>query len=187
MAPGDITRLIARWQTGDRDAESELFDTLYRTLHTIAVQCMRTERTGNSLGATGLVHEAYLRFRRAQDLEITGHAHFLSFAARVMRRILVDRARSRNAAKRMAQAVSAGVAELVVHTDFEAEEILNVDRALDELSAIAPRQCRLVELRYFAGYSLEEAAAILGIHPRTARRDWQIARTRLKGALDGAH
>src|SRR5689334_6856929 len=97
---GDITQLIVRWQQGDRAAEKELFETLYSTLHRMAVQCVRSERPGNSMSPTALVHEAYMRFRKTEQIEFTGRTHFLALAARVMRRILVDRARARHAHKR---------------------------------------------------------------------------------------
>lgn len=154
-------------------------------MHSIALQLLRRERPGISLGPTALLHEAYLRFQKAERLDIADQAHFLALAARVMRRILVDRARSKRAEKREGQHVGIEWSESLIQSEQQAEEILGVDRALEQLSATAPRQCKLVELRYFAGFSLEESASILGISTRTARRDWQVARTRLLGVLHG--
>jgi RNA polymerase sigma factor (TIGR02999 family) len=154
-------------------------------LHAIAMQLLRSERPGISVGPTALLHEAYLRFQNAERLEIADRAHFLALAARVMRRILVDRARAKRAEKREGQHVEIEWTDRIVQSEAQAEEILAINRALEQLSATSPRQCKLVELRYFAGFSLEESASILGISARTARRDWQVARTRLAGALHG--
>jgi RNA polymerase sigma factor (TIGR02999 family) len=186
MPSSDITQLIAAWRKGNRDAEAKLFDALYATLHETAVMCLRHERPGHSLGATALVHEAYLRFRSSHRIDISDREHFLALASRVMRRILVDRARLRIANKRAGEAAPEYLAEQLVRDDREAEEIIGVDRALDALAVQAPQQCRLVELRYFAGYSVDEAAAIVGVSSRTARRMWQVARVRLAEAIDGA-
>jgi RNA polymerase sigma factor (TIGR02999 family) len=181
----EITLLIGAWQRGDPNAENALFEALYRRLHGIALQCLRNEAPGQTLGATALVHEAYLRFHNAESLTITNRAHFLALAARVMRRILVDRARARRSAKRDARMVQEDEAEMFLITVREADQILAVDRALEGLSLQSPRQARLVELRYFAGFSEDESATALGISSRQARRDWQVARTRLRIAIDG--
>lgn len=180
----EITRLIVEWQKGDSSAEAALFEALYRVLHRSALQILRTERSDHTLGATALVHEAYVRLRTAQKLDLTTRTHFLALAARVMRRILTDRARARMADKRAEGALRVELNEALVSTDENAEEILSVDQALETLSRHSPRQCQLVELRYFAGYTMEESAAILGVSDRTARREWQVARTRLRGIID---
>jgi RNA polymerase sigma factor (TIGR02999 family) len=185
METPDITRLIVEWRSGNKDAENRLFEALYSRLHTLALVCLRSEPAGISMGATGLVHEADLRFQKSERLEIANRAHFLALAARVMRRILVDRARARRAEKREGLNVPVEWADNVVQTDQQADEIIGVDRAMDELAERAPRQCMLVELRYFAGFTIEESATVLGISARTARREWQVARARLMGAIDG--
>ncbi len=185
MAPGDVTCLIQEWQEGKPGSETALFNALYKSLKGVAIQCLRTERPGNSLGATALVHEAYLRFRKSERLEINNRQHFLALSARVMRRILVDRARARSAGIRDGVKVPELEADLEIHSAHEACQIIAVDDALAQLTSISPRQGLLVELRFFAGYSTEEAAVILGCSSRTAKREWQVARTRLKGALDG--
>jgi RNA polymerase sigma factor (TIGR02999 family) len=185
MEPGDdITHLLRRWQNGDLSAEEPLFAALYDTLHRLAIHCLQGEGAGHSLGATGLVHEAYIRFRRTEALNITDRKHFLSLAARVMRHILVDKARARRARPQFAQAIGDEPLALV-RTDGEADQILAVDRALTQLSLQFPRQSQLVELRYFGGYSVEECAVMLGISEKTVQRDWQVARVRLKTAIDG--
>lgn len=185
MADAEITRLIARWQAGDKPAENALFDAMYERLHAMAIHCLRTERAGQSMGATALVHEAYLRFNRANRLDIADRSHFLALAARVMRRILVDRARARHAQKRGEDPVMSEPSEALVTSDADAIQILSVDRALEELSKQSARLAQLVELRYFAGYSMEESAVVLGVSARQTRRDWQVARTRLRLAIDG--
>jgi RNA polymerase sigma factor (TIGR02999 family) len=181
----DITELIREWQAGDHTAENRLFEALYRRLHDIAVRCLRTERPNQTVSATALVHEAYLRFGRSEKLEIANRQHFLSLAARVMRRILVDRARAQKSEKRGGGVALLDVDEALVRTTEDADQILAVDRALDELSRHSARQAHLIELRYFAGYSLEESATVMGVSARTVRREWQIARTRLRIAIDG--
>jgi RNA polymerase sigma factor (TIGR02999 family) len=184
MEPDEITRLILGWQSGDQLAESALFDKLYDRLHAIASNLVRHEPASRTLGPTALVHEAYVRFCGSHQLNISNRGHFLALAARVMRRILVDRARARKAAKR-----DGG---LELNRDLEwfpseadMEEVIAVDQALDQLQRLAPRQCRLVELRYFGGYTIEECASVLHISPRQIKREWDIARVRLREAMDG--
>jgi RNA polymerase sigma factor (TIGR02999 family) len=181
----DISRLISDWQRGNREAENALFEALYLRLHGIAMQCLRSEAPGHSMGPTMLVHEAYLRFQRAERLEVADRGHFLALAARVMRRIVVDRARARRTEKRGGDQVHDDLEHARASSDSEAEEVLAVDRALESLFRQSERQAQLVELRFFAGFSEEEAATALGISKRTVRREWQIARTRLRMAING--
>lgn len=182
--PGEITQLIGQWQEGNREAEGALFSALYDSLHKLAMRVVRSERQGQSLGPTALVHEAYLRLTRAEKIDLSGRSHFLALSARVMRRILVDRARARRAVKRDGVMVSAEWIDLV-RTDEDADVILSVDLAMETLASDSPEQCQIVELRYFAGYSEEQCATILGTSTRTVRRRWQVARVRLKGLIDG--
>jgi RNA polymerase sigma factor (TIGR02999 family) len=181
----EITRLISDWQRGNRDAENALFEALYLRLHGIAAQCLRNESPGHSMGPTMLVHEAYLRFERSERLEVADRGHFLALAARVMRRIVVDRARARRTEKRGGDQMRDDLDQAFPSTDSEAEEILAVDRALESLTRQSIRQAQLVELRFFAGFNEDEAADALGISKRTVRREWQVARTRLRMAIDG--
>jgi RNA polymerase sigma factor (TIGR02999 family) len=181
----EITRLISDWQRGNRDAENALFEALYLRLHGIAVQCLRSETPGHSMGPTMLVHEAYLRFERSERLEVTDRGHFLALAARVMRRIVVDRARARRTEKRGGDQMHDDLEQAFASTDSEVDEILAVDRALESLFRQSQRQAQLVELRFFAGFNEDEAADALGISTRTARREWQVARTRLRMAING--
>ena len=181
---GEITLLIDQWQAGDRAAEDALFAALYRALHSIALRLVRSEKQADSIGATVLVHEAYLRFNRSSQISIANRAHFLALSARVMRRILVDRARARAASKRDGIELGLAFADLV-RSDDEAELILTVDLALTALAEDAPDLRQLVELRFFGGYSEQECAEVIGSSTRTIRRRWQVARVRMKGLIDG--
>jgi RNA polymerase sigma factor (TIGR02999 family) len=180
-----ITRLISDWQRGNRDAENALFEALYLRLHGIAAQCLRSESPGHSMGPTMLVHEAYLRFQKAERLEVADRGHFLALSARVMRRIVVDRARARRTEKRGGDQMRDDLDQAFAANDSETEEILAVDRALESLFRQSERQAQLVELRFFAGFNEDEAADALGISKRTVRREWQVARTRLRMAING--
>ncbi|MGI8743764.1 MAG: ECF-type sigma factor [Bryobacteraceae bacterium] len=182
----EITRLIQEWQKGSRPAERALFEALYEALHNIALQCLRREKADRTIGATALIHEAYIRFSVAHHLNIVNRQHFLALSARVMRRILVDKARTRKSDKRGGEAVRIELSDILMRTEEDADELIAVDRALKALALQSPRQGQLVELRYFGGYTLEECSEVLGISARTARREWQVARTRLRGAIDGA-
>ncbi len=177
--------LIAAWRRGDKGAENALFEALYTRLHARALQCLRGEPRGQSLSPTALVHEAYLRFRRSERLEIAGRDHFLRLVAKVRRQIVVDRARASHSEKRGGGLVRVEETGQLVRTGADADEILAVDRALGKLKLQSPRQAQVVELRYFAGYSLEETAVLLGAAERTVKRDWDAARTRLKIAIEG--
>jgi RNA polymerase sigma factor (TIGR02999 family) len=183
--PEDITRMIADWQRGDKNAESALFAALYSRLHSLALQCLRNERPGQTLGATALVHEAYLRLQRSEPVEIVNRAHFLNLAAHVMHNVIVDQARARRSGKRGGDQYRVPADDLLVQTDEDADQILDVDRALQELAKHSKRQADLVVLRYFAGFNREEASAVLGVSERQLARDWDIARTRLRDWMDG--
>jgi RNA polymerase sigma factor (TIGR02999 family) len=182
----DITQLIRAWQLGDRGAEHVLFEALYGRLHQIAEHCLRSEAGADSLGPTALVHEAYLRFANGANLAIVDRNHFLALAARVMRRIIVDRARARKSQKRGGDQPKSNLDDNIGGLGQDPDEIIQIDIALDQLQKRSERQARLVELRYFGGFSIEETAAVLGVSTRTARREWQVARLRLKLAIDGA-
>jgi RNA polymerase sigma-70 factor (ECF subfamily) len=181
----EITLLISRWQRGDREAEHSLFESLYQTLRAIAANCLIADKQAQSLSPTVLVHEAYLRLMKSRDLQIGDRTHFLALVSRVMRRIIVDRARAAQSQKRGTDPTRVELLEGMAMTDRNIDEILAVNAALDELSIRRPREAALVELRYFAGFSLEEAASALKISPRTARRDWEIARLYIKDAING--
>jgi RNA polymerase sigma factor (TIGR02999 family) len=176
-----VTLLLRRFSDGEQAAGSELMRVIEAELHKIASHHMRKERKGHTLQTTALVNEAYLRLVGQQGYEWRDRTHFFAAAAHVMRQVLIDYARSHKAKKRDGQKIDLDVADVSfgpVHPD-----ILDIDRALKKLSEIAPREAQLVELRFFGGLSLEEAAAALNISPRTADKDWTLARSWLQRRL----
>lgn len=181
----DTTLLLARINEGDAEAREHLIVHLYTELRRLASQCLAGERAEHSLQATGLVHEAYMRIVGTERLTMQDRAHFFAIAAQTMRRVLVDHARSRRSAKRGKGAVLAPLEEVYVIQDARSETLLALDTALQRLELLDARQCRIVELRYFGGLSMEEVALALGISSRTAKRDWKMARAWLLGELGG--
>ena len=184
----DIPQLIRAWKSGDKAAEQELFDATYRVLHRIALHCLQAERDAGSMGPTALLHEAYLRFAKTTNLSIANNGHFLALVSRVMRRIIVDRARARQSEKAggkyMFEPVDSSLNVAVSERDID--EIIGVDLALRALAERCPRQAQVVELRYFGGFTEEETAAIMGVSIDTVKFDWKVARLRLKLAINGA-
>ena len=170
----DVTRLLGALQRGDRQAEDELLPLVYAELRQLARAKMAREQPGHTLQATALVHEAWLRLGQ-QPFE--NRAHFFSAAAEAMRRILIDRARRKLAAKHGAGAEHVDVHDLeIAAPTAKDDELLAVHEALDALAAHDPRKAELVKLRYFAGLTIDEAADVLGISTPTAKRDWTYAR-----------
>ena len=175
-SPGEVTELLRAWRSGDTQAGDLLVRVLYRELHDMARQRLRGERPGMTLQTTALVHETYLRLVDQRRVEWRDRGHFLALAATMMRRVLVDRARARQAGKRgagepvitLTDAASAGV--------NSADQMLDVDRAIARLAGAFPRPARVVEMRFFGGLELEEIGAVLGITERTVKRDWAFAR-----------
>ncbi|HZU27401.1 MAG TPA: sigma-70 family RNA polymerase sigma factor [Bryobacteraceae bacterium] len=181
---GEITRLLSAVGQGDNTAAERLTSFVYHELRGLAASHMRSERSGHTLQPTALVHEAFLRLMRDEQFEVHSRAQFLGIASTVMRRVLVEHARGRNARKRsgLRQRVELrdDVAGMI---DAEAADLVDLDRALERLERVDPRLSRTVELRYFGGLSVEEAADVLGVSPKTVKRDWSIARAWLKGEL----
>jgi len=172
----DFTRLLADWQNGDKHALDEMTPLLYEELRGLARYFLSAERSGHTLQPTALVHEAYLRLVGQHAVDWRNRAHFLGVAATMMRRILINHAESRNAAKREAftQAVSLDEA-LRISTGAELD-LLDLNRALERLTELDPRQARIVELRCFGGLTVEEAAEVLELSPATVKREWSTAR-----------
>ena len=185
----EITRLLKAWGRGDSAALDRLTPLVYEQLHRMARGYMRNERPGHSLQATALVNEAYLRLVDSRDLDWTDRAHFFAVCARVMRRILVDAARSRAAIKRGGQADRAEHATAVNLDDLAAPgtelsvQVCALDEALDTLARIDPRRAQVIELRFFGGFSVEETAQVLEVSPQTVMRDWKLARAWLAREL----
>ena len=179
----DVTRLLVLWTGGNQQAMEDLLPLVYDELRKLARRYLQRERPGHTLQSTALVHEAYLRMIDQHDVSWQGRAHFFGIAAQMMRRILVDHARGRDAAKR-----GAGACKLTLDEDIlaPAERDINLvalDQALDTLSKLDSQQGRIVELRFFAGLSIEETAEVLKISPATVKRDWAMAKAFLSRQL----
>ncbi|MEM9552711.1 MAG: ECF-type sigma factor [Acidobacteriota bacterium] len=186
---GEITRLLHAWHEGDEEAHEALWPIVYDELRRLAGTVLRGRDRVGRQGRTSLVHKAYLRLL-GSDVELSDRRHFFAVAARAMRFVLVDEARRQLADKRGAGAVLSlddEVAESTVEAEplgRRADEVLAVHQALGRLARIQPRHEKLVELRYFAGFSVDEAAEVLEVTPRTLSRDWKAARTWLRGVLE---
>jgi len=180
----DVTRLLLAWRAGDDGALARLVPLVHAELRRLAHQRMRGERPDHTLQTTALVNEAYLRLVGAQDVPWQNRAHFLAVCAHAMRRILVDAGRARHSAKRGGEAVHLHLEEWLAPTSERAPDVVALDDALTELAAKAPRQSRVVELRYFGGLSVEETAEVLGLSRQTVIRDWNAAKLWLLRALD---
>jgi RNA polymerase sigma factor (TIGR02999 family) len=176
---GEVTAALADGKLGRSDALDRLFPLVYAELRRIAGQQMRRERAGHTLQPTALVHEAFLRLADQNPAGWQNRAQFFAVAAQVMRRLLVDHARRRRALKRGVP-VTLNEQILQAGTVTLAEEILAVDQILNRLAELDARQARVVELRYFGGLSVEEAAQTLGIAPRTVKLDWAMAKSWLR-------
>ena len=173
---GEITRLLQEVRSGVSGAEERLVDVVYDELKRLAVGYMRREQNDHSLQPTALVHEAYLRLTRMQNVDWQNHSHFFAVAARLMRNILVDHARAQRANKRGQGWNLVGLDTAFLASPGRAPEIIALDDALNHLAKIDERQCRIVEMLYFSGLSEEQAGEILGVSSRTVRRDWRAAR-----------
>lgn len=181
----DLTRVLREIQGKDpAAAAARLWPLVYEELRALAARRLLAERPGATLQATALVHEVFLRVAGESPARFDGAAHFFSAAAEAMRRILVERARARGAQKRGGGRLRVELDASALSVDSVPDEILDLDAALDKLAAEDPRKARLVELRFFAGLSLAEAAAALSISPATADRDWAYARAFLFAELD---
>ena len=185
-ASGEVTRLLAQVSNRNAEAEAKLIPLVYDHLHRLAASYMRGERPDHTLQATGLVNEAYLRLVSQQATEWRDRAHFFGIAARLMRQILVEHARARHAAKR------GGTAQLFVSLDkgldvssARSRDLLQLGDALQCLERLDPQQAHIVELRFFGGLTVEQTAEVMGISPRTVKRDWAVARAWLHGELSG--
>jgi RNA polymerase sigma factor (TIGR02999 family) len=174
--PGDITRLLLSWRSGDEAAADQLFSLLYRELRALARRHLRRGRGDATLTTTVLVHEAYLKLVDGSRAGARDRGHFFALAARVMRQIVIDSARRKFAAKRGGHETRVPLDDNAGSTPSTVEEMVAVDGALKKLEALDPRMGKLVELRFFGGLSVEECAGILETSPRTVKRDWQKAR-----------
>jgi RNA polymerase sigma factor (TIGR02999 family) len=182
----EVTGLLRAWSGGDEAALDRLTTLVHAELHRIARRYMRNERPGNTLQATALVNEVYLRLVDVKNVDWQHRAQFFAISAQIMRNILVDAARARGAHKRGGEVVKIDVNDAILVSPEPGSFILALDDALTAFSQIAPRQAKVVELRYFGGMSEEETAEVLRSSPRTVRRDWQFAKAWLEQELSRA-
>ena len=179
----DITSLLRDWREGDLGARDRLVAVLYPELRALADRQLRGERANHTLQPTALVHEAFLRLVEGEGPEWEGRRHFLAVAARAMRRVLVDHARSRNAAKRGGGAARLPLDDALMLYEDRATDLLALDEALDRLDGLDNQLGRIVELRFFGGLTNREAGEVLGLSTRSVERGWSTARAWLRGAL----
>ncbi len=171
----NVTQLLANWSHGDQAALQELLPMVYGELRRLASAYLRRERPGHTLQSTALVHEAFLRMV-GQQVEWRSRAHFYGIAAQMIRRILVDYARSQHAEKRGSGAVALALDEALAVAQERDLDLLRLDDALEQLAKFDERQSRVVELRFFAGLSIEETAEVMHLSPASIKREWQTAR-----------
>jgi RNA polymerase sigma factor (TIGR02999 family) len=179
----EVTGLLKAWSGGDQVALERLTGHVYDELRRIARHYVRNERAGNTLQTTALVDEVYLRLVGVKNVEWQQRAQFFAIAAQMMRRILVEAARARGSHKRGAGAVKVNIDEAPVLSPERDSALVALDEALEAFSKLAPRQAKVVELRYFGGLSEEESAEVLKISTRTVRRDWDFAKSWLMREL----
>jgi RNA polymerase sigma-70 factor (ECF subfamily) len=171
-----VTELLLAWGAGNESALNELVPIVHDELHRIALACMAGEKAGHSLQATALVNEAYLRLVEARGMNWQNRAHFLAMSARVMRRILVDFARSKQYQKRGGGAVRVTLVDDVGLSDEPGRDLVALDDALDALAKVDERKSRVIEMRFFGGLSVKETAEALHVSPETVMRDWKLAK-----------
>jgi RNA polymerase sigma-70 factor, ECF subfamily len=179
----DATELLRAWSEGDQAALNELVPLVERELHRLARAYMRRERQGHTLQATALVNEVFLRLARTANPRWQDRAHFVGIAARLMRQVLVDHARSRGYRKRGGGGLRVPLDSALLITPEPELDVLAVDRALEAFAKIDPRKSQVVELRFFGGLSVEETAEVLGLSAETVKRDWRVAKLWLSREL----
>jgi len=180
----EVTKLLLAWNQGEPAALEKLVPLVHAELSRLAHHYMAGERTGHTLQTTALVNEAYLRLVDSSQVRWQNRAHFMAVSAQLMRRILVDFARSRNYLKRGAGAQQVPLDEVMVISEAPDLDIVELDRALGELAAVDARKSQVVELRFFGGLTEEEAAEVLKVSPETIRRDMRLAKTWLLREMD---
>jgi RNA polymerase sigma factor (TIGR02999 family) len=181
----DVTRLLVDWSNGDQQALEQLTPMVYTELRRLADRYLRRERPGHTLQSTALVHEAWMKLIDQRSVQWQNRAHFFGVAAQLIRRILVDYARNRHAAKRGAHACKLSLDEAIAVPQKRDLDLVALDDALGGLANLDPQQSRIVELRFFAGLSIEETAEVLHISPATVKRDWVAAKAWLSREMSG--
>lgn len=181
--PQEVTQLLLAWSHGDRAALGRLIPLVSTELHRLAHHYMRRERTGHTLQTTALVNEAYVRLVDASRVEWQDRAHFFAVSANLMRRVLVDFARRRAQQKRGGGAVMIEFSENEIPSPQAPPDIVALDAALEALAVFDPDAARIVELRFFGGLTVDETAEVVGVSPRTIKREWAAAKTWLLGEM----
>jgi len=176
LSEHQVTRLLQAWGSGDEAALEQLMPVVYGELHRLAQRYMNSERSGHPLQTTALVHEVYLRLVDIQNVDWQNRSHFYALCARLMRRILIDFARSQNYQKRGGQFAHIELEEAATVSAVVGAELLAVDEALKALAEVDTRKSEVIELRFFGGLTVEETAAALNVSPETVMRDWKLAK-----------
>jgi len=179
----DVTQLLIKWGNGDKAALDELTPLVYAELRRLAKRYMARERQDHTLQTSALINEAYVRLIDQQSAEWKNRAHFFAVSATIMRHILVDHARKYQSDKRGTGAQKLPLDDAAVVNQQKAAELVALDEALNDLAAIDPRQIQIVELRFFAGLTVEETAEVLDVSPITVKRDWRTAKAWLRNAM----
>lgn len=181
----NVTQLLIGWSKGDKEALDKLVPLVYDELRRQAARYLRRERVGHTLQTTALIHEAYLRLIDQKNVHWQNRAHFFGIAAQLMRRILVDHARTKKRAKRGGSDVRVSLSEATLQTQAQDLDIVALDEALERLAEIDEQQSRIVELRFFSGLTVEETAEVLSISTATVKRDWSMAKAWLHREVSG--
>ena len=184
QSSNQITQLLAQWSRGDLEAREALMPLVYNELRRLAGSYLRKERSDHTLQPTALVNEAYLRLVEQKNVHWKDKGHFFAITAQLMRRILVDHARSHLAEKRGSGAAKVPLEGVIAMSKERPGDLITLDESLTRLAKIDPRQAQIVELRVFAGLSVEDSAELLGISPATVKRDWSMAKAWLLLEID---
>ena len=184
---GEVTILLAKLTEGNQEAASELIPLVYSEMRRLAGAYMRRERGDHTLQPTALVNEAYLKLVEQRSVDWQSRSHFFGIAAQVMRRILVDHARGHMRDKRGGGQKPVPIDEALVFAPEQSEEFLKLNEALERLSKLDERQGKIVELRFFGGLTVEQTAELMGISPKTVKRDWSMAKAWLHGEMKEVH
>ena len=187
QASGEVTALLRAWDQGQPAARDRLIGLVYRELRRIAARSLSSERGDHTLQPTALVHEAYLKLVAQRNANWQSRAHFFAVASQLMRRVLVDYARGRLRSKRGGKQVKLPLDKVLIISRGRCDELLALDESLERLSKLDDRQSLIVELRFFGGLRVDEVANVLGVSPKTVKREWSMAKAWLFGELRDRH
>jgi RNA polymerase sigma factor (TIGR02999 family) len=184
LPPSEITRLLIDWSNGDRDALDKLFPLIERELHRLAHYYIQRHHPGNILQTTALINETYIRLVDQKDVRWQNRAHFFGISAQIMRRIILNYVRDKKRQKRGGGAIPVSLSGLVLISSEKSDRLIALDEALCRLELIDPRKCKVIELRYFGGLSVEETAEVLKVSKITVMRDWKMAKAWIAGEIE---